>query len=102
MPSLFLHRISVVHVYLYIAATTPDPVGRDPRQNITRGIEIKNKRTVTREEVGGNSGGKGGRVFRNIYKGHMYKTKGVGSGVGSGGGWGWGEWWGENETTVLE
>ena len=32
MPSLFLHRISVVRVYLYIAATTPDPVGLDPRQ----------------------------------------------------------------------
>ena len=32
MPSLFLHKISVVHVYLYIAATTPDPVGRDPCQ----------------------------------------------------------------------
>ena len=41
--------------------------------------------------------GKGGRVFRNKYKGHMDKTK-----------WGWdqgwgvglagvrGEWWGEN------
>ena len=29
MPSLFLHRISVVRVYLYIAATTLDPAGRD-------------------------------------------------------------------------
>ena len=31
MLSLFLHRISVVRVYLYIAATTLDPVGQDPR-----------------------------------------------------------------------
>ena len=30
-PSLFLHRISVVHVYVYIAATTADPAGRDLR-----------------------------------------------------------------------
>ena len=27
----FLHRISVVRVYLYIAATTPDPAGWDLR-----------------------------------------------------------------------
>ena len=27
---LFLHRISVVFVYLCIATTTPDPAGRDP------------------------------------------------------------------------
>ena len=32
MPSLFLHRISVVRVYLSIAATTQDPAGRDPHQ----------------------------------------------------------------------
>ena len=30
MPSLFLHRISVVLVYLSIVATTQDPAGRDP------------------------------------------------------------------------
>ena len=29
MPSLFLHRISVVRVYLHIAATTQDPAGQD-------------------------------------------------------------------------
>ena len=28
---LFLHRISVVRVYVYIAATTADPAGRDLR-----------------------------------------------------------------------
>ena len=36
----------------------------------------------------------GQRVFRNIYKGHMDKTKGGGS---RGGRWGWlgrREWWG--------
>ena len=32
MLSLFLHRISVVHVYLHIAATTLDPAGWDLRQ----------------------------------------------------------------------
>ena len=31
-PSLFLHRISVVRVYLYIVATTPDPESRDLHQ----------------------------------------------------------------------
>ena len=29
MPSLFLHRISVVCVYFFIAATTQDPAGQD-------------------------------------------------------------------------
>ena len=32
MPSLSLHRISVVRVYLSIAATTQDPAGQDPHQ----------------------------------------------------------------------
>ena len=32
MPSLFLYRISVVRVYLSIAATTQDPAGWDPHQ----------------------------------------------------------------------
>ena len=30
--SLFLHRISVVRVYLSIAATTQGPAGQDPHQ----------------------------------------------------------------------
>ena len=30
--------------------------------------------TIIRGEVGGNNGGKGVRVFRKKYKGHMYKT----------------------------
>ena len=44
MPSLFLHRISVVRVYLYIAATTLDPAGRDLHhtvsQNSCRGCKL--------------------------------------------------------------
>ena len=44
--------------------------------NITRDIEIKNKLIVTRGEVGGNNEGKERRVFSNMYKGHMDKTKG--------------------------
>ena len=47
------------------------------KQNITRDIEIKNKLTVTRVKVEGDNGGKGGRVFRNMYKGHMDKAKGA-------------------------
>ena len=42
--------------------------------------------TVTRGEVGGDTGGKGGRVFRNNYKGHMDKTKWEWD---QGGRWGW-------------
>ena len=36
-PSLFLHRISVVRVYLSIAATTQDPAGQDPQQGSSPG-----------------------------------------------------------------
>ena len=32
VQSLFLHRISVVCVYLSIADTTQDPAGQDPHQ----------------------------------------------------------------------
>ena len=49
--------------------------------------------------------GKGGRDFRNKYKGHMDKTKGRGVESGEGGWDGWGEWGrGERkmQTTVLE
>ena len=58
-------------------------INKTSKQNITRDMEIKNKLTVTREEVGGNNGGKKGRVFRNMYKGHMDKTK-VGAGIRGG------------------
>ena len=53
------------------------------KQNITRDIGIKNNLTVTRGEVGEDNGGKGGRVFRNNYRGHRAET-------GEGGGDGWG------------
>ena len=46
-------------------------------QNITRDIEIQNKLIVTRGEVGEDKGGeKGEGLSRNMYKGHMDKTKG--------------------------
>ena len=38
MPSLFLHRVSVVRVYLSTAATTQDPAGRDPRQHLKQQV----------------------------------------------------------------
>ena len=43
-------------------------------------------------------GGKGKKVFRNKYKGHMDKVKGVGVEAGEGGrdDWGWGKLWGVN------
>ena len=48
-------------------------------------------------------GGKGGRDYRNNYKGHMDKTKGgLESGEGGGDAWDQGEWWGKIRTTVLE
>ena len=37
-----------------------------------------------------------GRVFKNLYKGHMDKTKGEGGSKGGGFGWGGVERWGEN------
>ena len=72
-------------------------INKTNKQNINRDIKVKNNLTVTRGEVGGDNGGKGRRVLRNNYKGHMDKTKG--SGI-KGGRWVWlgggGEWWGEN------
>ena len=35
MQPLFLHRISVVRVYLHIATTTEDPAGRDPYHSLS-------------------------------------------------------------------
>ena len=73
------------------------------KQNITRDIEIKNKLTVTRGEMGGDNEGKGGRVLRNNYKGHMDKANGsVGSGEGGGDGWGSGTSGEKIQTTVLQ
>ena len=46
------------------------------KQNITRDIEIKNELTVTREEVEGDNMGENREgSSRNMYKGHMDKTK---------------------------
>ena len=46
-------------------------------QNRTRDIEVKNKLTVTRGEVGGDNGEeKGEGLSRSIHKGHMDKAKG--------------------------
>ena len=52
-------------------------------------MKLRNKLTVTGEEVGGDKGGKAGRVLRNNYKGHMDKTK---EGGIMGGRWGWLGW----------
>ena len=51
--------------------------------------------------MGGDTGGKGGGVFRNMDKGRVEKTKGGGI---QGGKWGWlaGGVGGGMETTVLE
>ena len=65
-------------------------------------MEIKNKLTVTRGEVGGRNG-EGEGFSRNNYKGHVDKAKGVwerGWKVGMAGvGW---SGRGKMETTVLE
>ena len=54
--------------------------------------------------MGGDSGGKGGRIFRNYYKGHMDKTKGEGGSKGRRRVWmGWGGRGGEKmQMTVIE
>ena len=43
MPSIFLHRLSVVCVYLYIAATTQGPAGRDPCHTPTASVGKKRR-----------------------------------------------------------
>ena len=52
-------------------------INKTNKQNITRDIEIKNKLTVTRREVEGDNKGdeEGDLSSRNMYKGHMVKTK---------------------------
>ena len=63
----------------------PNQQKKPSKQNITRDIEIKmgTKLMVPRGEVGRDNRGKGERVFRNMYKGHMDKTK-VGAGIRGG------------------
>ena len=67
-------------------------------------IEIKNKLTVTREEVGEDNGGKRGKGFQeHVERTHGQSQRGAGPRVGSGDGWGGGgSSGGDMETTVLE
>ena len=51
MPSLFLHRISVVRVNLSIAATTQDPAGRDPHQLFTEKMSLLSNETVSQPHI---------------------------------------------------
>ena len=69
----------------------------DLRINYTEHLElvlwdtgIENRLTVTRGERGGDYRGKGGKVCRNNYKGHMDSNK-VGVETGERGGEGWRE-----------
>ena len=63
-------------------------------------MEIRNKLTVARGEVGRNNGGKGEWSSRNVYKGHRTKPKGdriIGLRMGGEDGWSrGGGWWKEN------
>ena len=60
--------------------------GRGAIKEMDIDIEIENRLTVIRRERGGDNRGKGLRVYRNNYKGHMDNKKGGG---GNGGGrWG--------------
>ena len=56
-------------------------------------MEIKNKLTVIRGEVGGDNGGKRGKGCQGTcIKDTWTKLNGVGSRVGGRDGWDWGEW----------
>ena len=62
-------------------------------QNITRDIEIKNKWTVTRGEVGGDNGGKRVKGFQEqVKKTHGQNQGGVEAGEGGWYGWSVREW----------
>ena len=50
-------------------------INKTSKQNITRDIEIKNKLTVARGEVGVRQWGNEGEESRNMYKGPMDKVK---------------------------
>ena len=63
------------------------------KQNIIRDIEIKNKLTVTRGEVGGDKGGKGEGLSGTCIKDMWTKPKGSRIKGGQWGWLGWGEWW---------
>ena len=69
----------------------PNQQNKQEKQNQRHGN--KEQTDSNQSGVGGDNGGRKRKVFRNIYKVHVGKTKaGVGSRVGSGDGWGWGEW----------
>ena len=55
------------------------------KQNITKDTEIENRLTVIRGERGGIFRGKGWRVYRNNYKGHVDNNRGVEMGGRCGG-----------------
>ena len=80
LESIMLSEISQVtkdkyHMISPISGTKSTK--QTSKENITRDIEIKNKLTITRGEVAGDNGEREwGRVFRNMYKGHLDKTKG--------------------------
>ena len=66
-------------------------------QSIAKDIEIENRLTVTRGDRGGDNRGKGQRVYRNNFKGHMDNNKGgwkQGRDVGRAGG--------ERQKAILE
>ena len=79
------------------------PAKQISKQNITRDTEIKNKLTVTRQEVGGDNGGETGKGCQGTcINDPLTKPK---WGRMEGGRWGWLGWrgvGGEMETTVLE
>ena len=81
-------------------------ISKANKQNVTRDIEIKNKLTVTREEVGGDNGwgagGEGKGHHGKCIKDPWRKPKGVGLMVGGKDGGAGRSGGGEMGTTVLE
>ena len=66
-------------------------------------MEIKNKLTVPRGEVGGDNGRERGKGFQeHLYRTHGQNEQGVGSGVRGGGGWGGESCGGKMDIIVLE
>ena len=65
LESIMLSDISqaVLDKYHMISPLSGTKSKQTNMQNISRDIEIKNNLTVTREEVGGDNGGKGGKIF---------------------------------------
>ena len=73
------------------------------KQNITRDIKMKNKLTITREEVRGDNGRKRRKGFQeHVQRTYGQNQRGVGSRVGSKDGWSGESGGGKMETTVLD